>query len=56
MKPGGMHFAATRSDGIGSKQGVAPSAASFRIFVPEIYHQKHFMGNEMACQDSQIAF
>lgn len=36
MKPGGMHFSLTRSVGIVSGHGCAPSAASVRILVPEI--------------------
>lgn len=36
MKPGGMHFAASRSFGISAGHGTAPSAASVRILVPEI--------------------
>ena len=36
MKPGGMHLAAMRSDGMVSGHGLAPSAASLRILEPEI--------------------
>ena len=36
MKPGGMHFASIRSDGIVGGHGFAASAASLRIFDPEI--------------------
>ena len=40
MKPGGMQFTASKSDGISFplliSQGVAPWAANFLIFEPEI--------------------
>ena len=36
MKPGGMHFAAIRSEGICGGHGLAASAASLRIFDPEM--------------------
>eukprot|EP00965_Chrysotila_dentata_P085173 2809930-Pleurochrysis_carterae.AAC.2 len=36
MKPGGMHLAAMRSDGICGGHGLAPRAASLRILEPEM--------------------
>ena len=47
MKPGGMHFAAMRSEGIFKGHGLAPIAASLRILEPEI---------EMKSSDRLLSF